>query len=81
MNRVTELKADLAHMARVVGPLLDEAGKYGKPVDVTSLAEKLRLQPDAVRHGLQILEGAGLVESTHYKITSHGQDARRDPGR
>jgi len=50
---------------------------YKKPLDVEEIAQKLKLQPVSIRHHLQSLEEAGLLECTEERSGSAGRPKTR----
>lgn len=78
VSPLTRTTRDLAAAARLLVPVLQEMGKYGSPVPVTAIAEKLRLPLEDACRALVALEHAGLVQTTHFRITAEGIRAAKE---
>lgn len=82
MNGVGPLQRgvrDLACTARAMPLVLEHLAKHpGVATSVGVVAETLRLESDDVLRWLYALEHLGLVEPTHYRITSTGTQTMKE---
>lgn len=78
LPNVARMARDLAATARILSDVLEAIGAYGNPVALERLATDVGADPDDVYRALIALEHGGLVETTHFRITGAGQDARRE---